>query len=82
MYHFAALERGADSINGVDTQGLGSSGGGRLPILEDIGAGLRAAADPEGREEQWPTQGYCNRDIRCRREEESRREQKSSPFGT
>ena len=35
MYHPAALERAADSINGVDTQGLGRSGGGRLPIVEE-----------------------------------------------
>ena len=35
MYQPAALERAADSINGVDTQGLGRSGGGRLPIVED-----------------------------------------------
>ncbi len=31
----AALERAADSIKGVDTQGLGSSGAGRLPMIED-----------------------------------------------
>ena len=37
MYHPAALERAADSINGVETQGLGRSGGGRLPMLEDAG---------------------------------------------
>ena len=36
-YHPAALERAADSINGVDTQGLARSGGGRLPMLEDTG---------------------------------------------
>ena len=39
-YHPAALERAADSINGVDTQGLGRSGGGRLPMVEDSGVVL------------------------------------------
>ncbi len=34
-YHPAALERAADSIRGVETQGLGRSGGGRLPMFED-----------------------------------------------
>ena len=32
-YHPAALERAADSIKGVETQGLGSSVGGKLPIF-------------------------------------------------
>ena len=40
VYHPAALERAADSINGVDTQGLGRSGGGRLPMVEDAGGVL------------------------------------------
>ena len=35
MYHPAALERAADSINGVETQGLGRSGDDILPIAED-----------------------------------------------
>ena len=35
MYHPAALERAADSIKGVETQGLGRSWDGRLPIFED-----------------------------------------------
>ncbi len=34
-YHPAALERAADSIRGVETQGLGRSGDGRLPMFED-----------------------------------------------
>ena len=33
-YHPAALERAADSIRGVETQGLGRSGDGRLPITK------------------------------------------------
>lgn len=36
MYHPAALERAADSIIGVCTQGLGRSREGRLPILERV----------------------------------------------
>ena len=35
VYHPAALERAADSIRGVETQGFGRSGGGRLPMVED-----------------------------------------------
>lgn len=35
MYHPAAFERAADSINGVETQGLGRSEVGRLPMMED-----------------------------------------------
>ena len=34
-YHPAALDKGADSITGVATQGLGRSGDGRLPITEE-----------------------------------------------
>ena len=40
MYHPAALERAADSISGVDAQGFGRSGGGRLPMVEDAGGVL------------------------------------------
>lgn len=35
MRHPAALDRAADSINGVETHGLGKSGGDRLPITEN-----------------------------------------------
>ena len=35
VYHPAALERAADSTNGVETHGLGRSGDGRLPMVED-----------------------------------------------
>ena len=35
MYHPAALERAADSIKGVEIQGLGRCGDGRLPMIED-----------------------------------------------
>lgn len=34
-YHPAALDKGADSIIGVATQGMGRSGDGRLPITEE-----------------------------------------------
>lgn len=40
MYHPAAFERAADSINGVETQGLGRSEVGRLPMMEDSWAFL------------------------------------------
>ena len=36
VYHPAALERAADSIRGVETQGLGRSEEDRLPILEEL----------------------------------------------
>lgn len=36
IYHPAAFERAADSIKGVETQGLGRSGDGRLPMIEDF----------------------------------------------
>lgn len=34
-YHPAALDKGADSIIGVATHGMGRSGDGRLPITEE-----------------------------------------------
>ena len=45
MYHPAALERAADSINGVETQGLGRSGDGILPIADYNWTGFCPAAD-------------------------------------
>ena len=57
MYHPAALERAADSINGVETQGLGRSGDGMLPIIEDSWAFLEVLRCQMGTSSRWLLNG-------------------------
>ena len=65
VYHPAALDRAADSINGVETQGLGRSGGGKLPIVEDsLGFLWSSSSSSSGSSRQL--KGSCR--FECRTE--------------
>lgn len=70
LYHPAALDRAADSIRGVETQGLGRSGDGRLPMIEDSLGPLELLSSQTATSNGWLLKGNCR--MGSRREERMR----------